>query len=233
MSKHPNNKALEQLDNKHTRDVAGYVSQRIQSNLAWVLTSDSGKDLLNLNIYPNVKEISEASSITRFLHKQYRPWTKYNDVLLVVIGDGASPRLGAMVAFHTAWNVVSIDPLLNMEKARKNGWDKVKRLTMVPSKYEDVNEHRSSQSIPGGIVTHSFIPNIELIKHTIYAFPHSHVNMDDALEKLMPIFGTPVGVVSMPCCVKQNTLDDIYPTVVYEDWGCLSEKRVINWWDWK
>lgn len=196
---------------KATIDIVNQFSKQVQSNLDWILTSNSGLDLLSLGIYPNVKEISEASSTTRFLRKHYRSWTKYNDVLVVVVGDGTSPRVGAMLAFHTNWSIISIDPLLRNDFK----WSSIKRLTLIRSKYEDVKEC----SI-----------DISNIKHVLYVFPHAHVNIDEALKVLQPVFGVAEGVVAMPCCQKQDIIDDIYPTLMYEDFGCLSSQRIIKLW---
>lgn len=206
---------IETIITKATIDIVNQHSKQVQSNLDWILTSRSGLDLLSLDIYPNVKEISEASSITRFLHKQYRAWTKYNDVLVVVVGDGATPRLGAMLAFHTNWEIVSIDPLL-----RDNSkWDIIKRLHRIPLRYEDL-----------GCYSCPLLERpIEEYK-VLYVFPHAHVNLDDAIKCLEPKFGEAIGVVAMPCCQPQGIFDDRYPTVVYEDFGCLSPRRTINLW---
>ena len=196
---------------KATTDIVNQFSKQVQSNLDWVMTSKSGLDLLSLGIYPNVKEISEASSITRFLHKQYRSWTKYSDVLVVVVGDGASPRVGAMLAFRTNWNVVSIDPLLRDDSK----WNGIKKLYLISKRYEDVN----TQDIEAPL--HNF---------TLYVFPHAHVEINEALRVLQPVFGIAAGVVAMPCCQKQDVVDDIYPTLVVEDFGCLSPRRTIKLW---
>lgn len=95
------------------------------------------------------------------------------NVIVVVVGDGVSPRTGAIVAMCTGWSVTSVDP-----KSKVNGLHPLtNRLACVRAKIEDVPH------ILGQIVL----------------APHSHA----PVEETRRVARWPGGgyVLSMPCCV--------------------------------
>lgn len=95
------------------------------------------------------------------------------NVTVVVVGDGASPRTGALVAMCTNWSVTSIDPKMVL-----NGLHPLtNRLACVRAKVEDVPH------ILGRIVL----------------APHSHAPVEATRRAASWLGGG--HVIAMPCCV--------------------------------
>ena len=66
------------------------------------------------------KEITESFSILKALDKlrEIKNFTKSNwfgyERECIVIGDGRTPRTASLIALHSNWNVLSIDPLMKV-----------------------------------------------------------------------------------------------------------------------
>lgn len=80
-----------------------------------------------------MKEITESMAVWEAV----RRWARYRGVALsdrsiraLVVGDGRSPRTGALLALTLDWQVTSIDPALR-------GDPQIDRLTVVPSRLEE------------------------------------------------------------------------------------------------
>ena len=82
--------------------------------------------LMSAKIFPNIKEITE--SVGAFVAIQDHLINKYvsrtDNVDVYVVGDGHSPRTGALIACLTKWNVKSIDPQIRLKQ-----WN-IKRLNI-------------------------------------------------------------------------------------------------------
>lgn len=149
---------------------------------------------------------------------------KSENVLCVVPGDGQYPRTGSILAYMTSFNVVSIDPEMNMEfwnthreyKEKLNR--SIKRLDCYKTKVE---EFRSVMTRVA-----------DTYEKVILVLPHSHANLKTCLS----VIGVPCTVINLPCCVQfPNQLT--YPWAVrklgyqsYEDPNILSGKRKVHIW---
>lgn len=169
-------------------------------------------DLLNEKLFPNAKEISEsmaAYSAVRHIVYQSDGAVKFSDrgIMLYAVGDGVSPRTGALFAYRSAWHCVSIDP-----KLRSPGC--ADRLHKLNRGIEDFMQAQ--------------IPDIAII-----VCVHSHAKLNRCLQSIKA--KTLRIVVAIPCCVPQDIYgpgeQKIAPDVEYEDWGILSPKRTVKIWE--
>lgn len=151
-------------------------------------------DLIALGLFPNHKEWSESIAAYNAA-VQFSGFSRSDsNVTVVVVGDGHTPRTGAMFAFRSNWNVISIDP--NMRLLEK--WSDIKRLKVVRDKVTDRSETiKAEKAIIVGV--------------------HSHAKASDSwnlVESKKKIF------VNMPCCYEsdmsfqysQSYRDDLIPS---------------------
>jgi hypothetical protein len=120
-----------------------------------------------------IKEMAECWGLYEYLLTIKEP--KDESVLVIIVGDGNSPRLGSLLAVMTLWSVISIDP--EMEGLVTE--EPIRRLTYIASKLEDVEP-------------------IHTNKDLLIVMPHAHVATKLALDKF-----TSSGeryVVVNPCC---------------------------------
>ena len=96
------------------------------------------RDLLEWEVFPNFKEVTESFAAYRAVEKHLRhlPWCGLDDrgVTLLAVGDGASPRTATTFALRSAWDCHSVDPGLR-EKWERIG---VRRLTLHRQPIEEV-----------------------------------------------------------------------------------------------
>ena len=93
----------------------------------------------------------------------------------VIVGDGHTPRTGALIALRTKWRVISIDPEMN---DRKNyGLDRL-------------------EVIRGYAEKHGSVYDSDLI----LIFPHSHASTKAVLDTHMVTDGHKRMVIWLPCC---------------------------------
>lgn len=131
----------------------------------------SAPDLLALNLYPNVKEITESMGAFVAI-KDHIPFSvKDPTVTVFVVGDGHVPRTGALIARLTAWTVYSIDP-----KMRLKEW-KTQRLETRKSRIEETSFHASK---------------------AIIVSVHSHAK---ASLTIQAIHAQEKWFVNIPCCI--------------------------------
>ena len=169
-------------------------------------------DLWELDIYPNIKEVSEAESVRHCVVQKLKlnEGSYYN--LAIIVGDGRTPRLGALLAFTTAWQVISIDPMLKEHP----GYSGIKRLHLIRNKIENV--------LPANI------PDFD-INRIVICHPHSHANPNDSLRLIRDKFpGKPIDMVAMPCCVRQSIDGRKNCDIRYEDLGIWSARNIIQIW---
>jgi len=70
-------------------------------------------DLLAWGVFPNAKEITESMAMYHAV-KNYVPFDLHDEEInLVVVGDGKSPRTAALFAVMTKWTCYSVDPKMD------------------------------------------------------------------------------------------------------------------------
>ena len=164
----------------------------------------------------SAKEVTESFAMVEAAKKYFPDLSKY---AVIVVGDGRSPRTGAMFAYMTQALVLSIDPNFDLDfwgLFRKNQRDigfPVKRLILYCDSL--INIHFSYKD---------FLSKRKLL----FVFPHSHADMREMFvaEKLYDY----IGIISMPCCVPIPVKYKRIPHIVYEDKHVLSAKREIHVW---
>jgi len=169
----------------------------------YLLKLKCGPELLALGVWPNWKEVTEAIACWRATIKHLRNVVDPGDtgVTAVVVGDGSTPRLGALLAFLTRWSVVSVDPNMRLD----GRYEAVKRLTLIKGKIES-----TEFSMRGPAVVY---------------FPHAHVDCSKAMGV---IDAKERHVIAMPCCTELTLPKE--PVAEYADWGIWSPERVIRVW---
>ena len=156
------------------------------------------------------KEISESWAM---LEAAKRFCQDVNNCLVIVIGDGASPRTGAIFAYYSRADVISVDPGFNMshwlehfQKQTLMGFTP-QRLRVVPKKIEDE-------------------PIDCCGKPCIVIWPHSHAKM--GTEKISG-YSSRMDI-AMPCCVPIPSRWMQKEHIVFDDVCVLSPKRTIHVW---
>ena len=153
------------MRNKHEAEYHKYINHFIRGHCA--------ADMLGRDMFPNGKEITESMAAFRAVMK-YAGVSYDDDVTIVAVGDGHTPRTGALFAFRTKWICHSIDPNL-----RDQVWD-VKRLTCHRARLEDV---RIESEVPVVVVA-----------------VHSHAPLHCCFESIK---APKMAIVEIPCCVGQ------------------------------
>lgn len=133
--------------------------------------------LLAARIFPNPKEITESMGAWHAVETCLRRRTgiRRDDprVTVICVGDGCTPRTGALFARLTAWQVYSVDPRLKMDP-------QIKRLTCMRHRIEDVRIDSEGPAIVVAV--------------------HSHADLGVAISRVSaPV----VHAVAIPCCVQQ------------------------------
>lgn len=181
------------------------------------LESFTGENILPLfaRYKGSAKEITESMALLeagrKYLRDDYDMALK--DSVVIVIGDGASPRTGACFAYYTHAEVISIDPNFNMDhwsefvdKQTKMGYPP-QRLQVIKERFEDVH--------------------IDCLnKDTLVIWPHSHAPM--SLNQLSN-YKSRVDI-AMPCCMKIPPAWMSIPHIFYTDLEVLSPKNEIHIW---
>ena len=156
-------------------------------------------DLLAWGVFPNAKEITESMAMYHAV-KNHVPFNlRDEEINLVVVGDGKSPRTAALFAVMTKWTCYSVDPKMD-EK-----WlscKEIKRLHAIKSKVEDIHIEFEKVVI---VLPHSHAPIMHVLKH-IVGFEERHI-------------------VAMPCCVP--CLIPGVVGKIYEDENVWSLKNTI------
>ena len=165
-------------------------------------------------MFPNVKEVSESMgafhAIDRRLCATGAIRRAEPNTVAIVVGDGHSPRTGALIAMSTAWSVVSIDPVMRPKHTR-DGAHAGLRLTAVASRIEALQP----RSFAG--------------RDVVLVAVHSHALLDDAVAFVAECRS--LHAVAIPCCVPQAIAGTV-PTDEYSDEAILSpERRVLVWRD--
>lgn len=164
-------------------------------------------DLHKLQVFPNTKEITESfgayhGAIRAIGGQQH---LRRTDVDVIIAGDGCSPRTGVTFALRSAWNIISIDPLMRDQWLKDFG---IRRLSVLRAKVEDMPVRRDNE--------------------LIIVLPHSHAPMKEVLKNLKSKKAR--HIVSIPCCVPDIVKELGYPHESIEDFGIWSPKRCVHIW---
>ena len=162
-------------------------------------------DMLAWKLFPNAKEITESMAAYRavrsyFWRKGWSPSDK--SITAIIVGDGSTPRTGALFALRTAWTCHSVDPALS----KKNEWACIERLHIHRKPIEECIFNGGGRYILIAV--------------------HSHANLEHARQAIK---SEKVPVVSIPCCVPQ-TIADQEPNEIFEDMGIASPERTVKVW---
>jgi hypothetical protein len=187
---------------------AAYFRALFQSKSAAVLMP-----LFNLS-NDAAKEWTESFAAWHKLRSYLRPAT-----LALHIGDGASSRTGALWAFHTGHQNISIDP--QASQGNLSRWQleidlKVRRLRCIKARAEDI--------LVGLVVDWIAADNPPVL----LTFVHAHVDVQRLLAMLPP--GSWRAAYTCACCEKNRQLlpnDSKVARIVKEgdDWSILSPER--------
>ena len=174
-----------------------------------LLKLDCAPELLALKIFPDAKEVSESFSMYEALYRHVGineiPVNPINDLssytgdnVVLVVGDGSTPRIGALCAFMLGkkdWVVYSVDPQMRpvTHPAQSGNSDKddpsscyssIKNLRVVRGFIEDVSIHA---------------------KKVIIVMMHCHVTLSKVLESIHE--STQIdGIVCCSCCNWSNII---------------------------
>jgi hypothetical protein len=156
------------------------------------------------------KEITESWAMLEAA-KRFAP--NLNDSYVVVVGDGCSPRTGALIAYYTKASVVSIDPAHNEEHwaehctiQNKIGYP-VQRLIVIKDKIENI-----PMDCEG--------------KQLVVLWPHSHAIMG---KERITNYSKRIDI-AMPCCIPPPHDWLLKPHITYEDDNVLSPKKTVHVW---
>lgn len=186
-----------QFDNRHIP--AKYIARF----MAW----NSAPDMLEMKLFPNIKEVAESMSMFYCVESLLMNWDEYirdnrrnQNINVVVVGDGHRPRTGALFAYSTKWNVVSIDPEM------KSVDYPIQRLKCYDCKVEDV-------------------PDIDFgDEPLIIIYPHSHAPVQVGWDKFQ---STRKWLIKMECCTKDK-LD--LPYYAFRDTNAITAANQIFIW---
>lgn len=138
-----------------------------------------------------------------------------NTSVVIVVGDGASPRTGAIFAYYTKAEVTSIDPVFNIghwcehvAKQTVMGFPP-QRLSIFDKRIEDLKSLDCKN------------------RQVIVVWPHSHACMNNCKVHNY----TKRVDIAMPCCVKIPSNWLFRPHIVYEDKWVLSPHKTIHIWN--
>ena len=220
--------AVDDLETKHRTIKVHYhkdggasltVPGRNLTRLDTFLKRRCSVDLLTLGIYPDAKEISEAETMRRACCTKLAMSPNRADTLAVVVGDGRHPRLGALLAFTTGWEVISIDPLAKRTTEELG----VRRLTIIREYVQNLDTVQNSHARWSG----------EHPLRIVLCAPHSHAKLIYGVELVRRSFNikhlAEWNVVAMPCCERQY-IPGMTCDHRYQDLGCWSDKASVQIW---
>ncbi|ETV90763.1 hypothetical protein H310_14501 [Aphanomyces invadans] len=172
-----------------------------------------GPQLLQLQIFPDAKEVSESMGLfnaaRRFLDLDGADESIDG---IVVVGDGSTPRTAVMFAYRTkGWTCYSVDPEMRLPSdAEPVPWDGIEKVVPIRAKIEDIQIN---------------------LRRAIVVLVHAHVTLDQALSSIHA--ESIVGVLTVPCCNwygNQERLLQRHPDIVYDDFSILSDHREVRVW---
>lgn len=172
--------------------------------------------LANTGVFPNKKEWSEAAGMLDAA-KNFSTFSfSDKNVLCVCVGDGQTPRCGAMFAWNTSWNVHSVDP-----KMRKNEQARLSRLNIPKLKNLSVF-HQTFQE--------HMVPKFD---RCIIVACHAHVDVHEVYQHYArgkKTKNSSVQICAMPCCVPQNEICGIKPFTQFDSDIVQSPAKTVKIW---
>ena len=162
-------------------------------------------DLLAWGVYPNAKEFTESAAAYEAVKREWGPESFGEDVVVLCVGDGSTPRTAALFACRTKWLSVSVDPQLSWSPLES----KISRLLCLRHKVEALNTDECLSHVCG--------------RELVVVAVHSHANLENVARF------RPKLVVAIPCCVPQ-TYQGRPPDREYDDWGIHSPCRTVKIW---
>eukprot|EP01051_Picozoa_sp_SAG22_P012554 SAG22_NODE_1316_length_4765_cov_2.544792_2_plen_586_part_00 len=194
-------------------------------------------ELTRLQIFPDAKDISESYgavvAATRHGHLAHlgsRKAERAPGVLCLAVGDGATPRTAALVAFLTRWRAISIDPALRASWLGSEPQG-VRRLSCYGGTFEGF----CADAGPGGLGV--VAAGGERCAELVLLCVHSHNQFvgDASVDAVRARLGyPPTTLVSLPCCHQFNPQKEIgrKPDHGFEDFAIFSACRAVNVWNW-
>jgi hypothetical protein len=166
----------------------------------------SAPDMLAQKLFPNVKEITESMgayhAVRTIIQDTCNIKLNQNGVVVVCPGDGVRPRTAALFSYRSAWDAISIDPLLRGDITYN-----INRLTLYKKRMEDVELDLTSYLC------------------TIIVLVHAHVKLPTVLQNIK---AKTLHMVAIPCCVPQDIPNR--PYIGYQDTGIWSERNTVKIW---
>jgi hypothetical protein len=167
------------------------------------ITLRCAADMIALGLFPNAKEITESFGAFDAARDRLPEFSLHDpDVTCVCVGDGATPRTGATFALRSAWNVISVDPVLRGGTVR---WSAIRRLTVEAQRIQDVRIRA---------------------RRIVLVAVHSHVRLAECLPSLD---AEHIAIVAIPCCVPLEL--PAPPNREYEDTAMLTPCRTVKIWN--
>ena len=169
----------------------------------FIRLNKSGGDMLVSGLFPNAKEITESMGAyyaAKYLAEQLN-FRFDENIAVVSVGDGITPRTAGLFAFRTKSHCISVDPML-----RAVEWP-IERLWCYKTAIEDVEL--------------DFVDDYE---HVIILMVHSHAPMKKTLNSIL---GKRRHVICIPCCIQQYLS---MPGYCYQDNKIESPKNIVYIW---
>lgn len=182
-------------------------------------------DLLALDLFRgSAKEVTESEAMREAAARYLDLDPRDSDVMVIVPGDGGTPRTGALLAFTTRWEVVSVDPDLrrwcdaNVASGSCTAWScrpaTIRRLTVVPHRVEDA---------AGRVL-------VEPPSKVAVLACHSHASLDASLDVVCASYPrSQIRVAAMGCCFEQTITGRVHDAEYIDD-GVASPHRVVRIW---
>ena len=168
------------------------------------------------------KEVTETMGCFNAVRKHLLGEGKFDSkdagTTALVIGDGSTPRVGALLALRTSWNCISVDPAFKtkIESVSQDGevtyaWKNIARLSVIAKPIQEVKIKPSK---------------------LVVVMMHCHVDLEEALlcvESECEL----VGIVACPCCnfiERQKVFMGNPPLVDYRDQHMATPQNNMRVW---
>ncbi|KAJ1462295.1 hypothetical protein M885DRAFT_476344 [Pelagophyceae sp. CCMP2097] len=181
------------------------------------------EDVARLRLFPSAKDVSESFAVLHAAATEAGvPWRGPGRVLALAVGDGTTPRTGALAAYLTDWHCVSIDPVLG------DDW--------VGIEPKGVRRLRGAKQTLEAFAASDLPEARETVDRVLLLCVHSHARFVGgcSVEAMQRKFkGCPVNLVALPCCSTFHPDRDVCrkPNSQYDDACVFSAKRRIKVWN--
>ena len=186
--------------------------------------------LRQMRLFPKIKEVTESLAALHAIGK-LKIDRQRSDVLVISVGDGFTPRTGALAAMITKWTCISIDPGMAESYERflkvKAIEEKVNRLKIIPFKVErDWANVKKRRSFLKNEIEETDLRELQgKFSEVVFLFVHSHASVGKTLRKFS-FLKSKKHIVSMPCCFDDDI--QLIPDHSYEDKHIASVKNRVN-----